>query len=225
MKWTNRFKGHNGTIQRCYVTVDGTDFRIGDPVPFSKSWWTPKFNGPGIRYELACSIHNGDIVWFNGPFAPRNQDITIFRYKLKGMLEPWEQVVADKGYRDLKACNPYKIKSRHHERAMSVARARHETVNKMLKKWGALKCCFHHHRSKHHLVFCAVVVLTQLSMDTGYSRPFQLNDFRCEDPVFGFDSPNGPTPNDTQPVPVEELCGGDEPRGVHWAPVIATVLN
>jgi hypothetical protein len=47
---------------------------------------------------MACSLYNGDIVWYNGPFVPINQDITIFRYRLQQMLGPGEKVLADKGY-------------------------------------------------------------------------------------------------------------------------------
>ena len=76
-------------MNKCLVTVDGTDFRIAEPVPFSRVWYTQKFAGPGLRYELAVSLFNGDIVWYNGPFAPgTNHDITIFRWKLKSKLAP-----------------------------------------------------------------------------------------------------------------------------------------
>ena len=111
IRWEHRFCGGD-YLNWCLASVDGTDFRIAEPVPFKKVWWTPKFNGPALRYEMACSLHNGDIVWYNGPFAPRsNPDITIFRYKLRGLLTPTEQVICDKGYwGDTKCCMPYQAK-------------------------------------------------------------------------------------------------------------------
>jgi hypothetical protein len=44
------------------VTVDGTDFRIYEPTPFSPMWYSHKYKGPGLRYEVALSIRGGDIV-------------------------------------------------------------------------------------------------------------------------------------------------------------------
>ena len=99
-----------------------------------------KFAAAGLRYELAVCIATGDIVHFNGPFAPKgNPDICIFRYKLRDALDPGEQVLADKGYKgDIKVCTPFDAKSEEHRTAMSHARCRHETVNRRLKQWAAL---------------------------------------------------------------------------------------
>ena len=82
----------------CRVTVDGTDFKIWGPKPFSNKWWSNNFNGPAVKYEVAISIFGGDIVWVNGPFKGGESDITIFRNDLKNMLSEGEKVEADKGY-------------------------------------------------------------------------------------------------------------------------------
>lgn len=129
--------------------------------------------------------------------------------------------MADRGYRgDLRCCTPYDAKNRYHLRAMGVARARHETVNRCLKRWGALKHCFRHHRSKHQIVFRAVVVCTQLAFNNGY-KPFQLVDWDYEDPIFGYPHPSGGQPfaNNTHPIPREEI------RTVSWAPVVAVLVG
>ena len=39
-----------------------------EPSPFSPKWFSHKFRGPGIRYELALCIRTGDIVWAYGGF-------------------------------------------------------------------------------------------------------------------------------------------------------------
>ena len=52
----------------CFVTVDGTDFRIMEPIPLNKDWFSHKFKGPGLRYEIAVSIRKGHTVSINGPF-------------------------------------------------------------------------------------------------------------------------------------------------------------
>ena len=41
IKWDNRLREYNGSS--CKVSVDGTDFRIQEPSPFSKSWYSHKF--------------------------------------------------------------------------------------------------------------------------------------------------------------------------------------
>ena len=99
--WENRFLGHTG--ETCLVTVDGTDFCIYEPTPFWSIWRSHKFNGPGLRYEVAVCIQTGDIVWINGPFpCGRYPDLNIFCLGLKHMLLEWEMVEADGGYRDEK---------------------------------------------------------------------------------------------------------------------------
>lgn len=187
IKWVNRFMGRKAgdELNRCLTTVDGTDFRMSEPQPFSRCWWSQKFNTSALRYELVVCIATGDIVAFNGPFAPKgNPDINIFRYKLRDMLESWEQCVADKGYKgDLKCCTPFDAKNRHHLKAMSHARARHETINRFIKRWKIMRNQFRHHRSKHQKVFRAVVVMTQLNMNAGY-KPWQLTDYLYSDPLF-----------------------------------------
>jgi hypothetical protein len=49
------------------VTVDGTDFRINEPTDFSTKWFSHKFKGPGLRYEVAIS-KRGDIIHIQGPY-------------------------------------------------------------------------------------------------------------------------------------------------------------
>ena len=68
---------------------------------------------------------------------------------------------------------------------MGVARARHETVNRCLKRWNVLGHKFRHNKSKHYIAFRAVVVLTQVSFENGY-RPFQLTKWTYDDPIFGY---------------------------------------
>ena len=52
--WDNRFLGDVG--RRCLMTVDGTDYEIYQPALFSKHWYSHKFNGPAIKYEIGVSI-------------------------------------------------------------------------------------------------------------------------------------------------------------------------
>ena len=93
--WENRLISDNGSI--CKVSVDGTDFKIYEPKPFSKKWFSHKFKGAGLCYEVAVAIQTGHIVWTNGPFPAGVPDINIFRQDLKKELMNGEQVEADKG--------------------------------------------------------------------------------------------------------------------------------
>lgn len=181
IRWENRFRGDS--YQKCLVTVDGVDFQIPEPIPFSSEWYSHKFCGPGLRYEIAIAINTGDIVWFNGPFpAGSFPDIKIFRNKLKLQLGPGEKIIADRGYRgDIKVCTPDHANSIEHGKVMNQARARHEATNHRLKTWKSLKQVFRHGRQKHYLVFQSAVVLTQIATENG-SAPFQVTNYR--DPAY-----------------------------------------
>ncbi len=56
-------------LKNCWISVDGTDFRIREPTPFSPKWFSYKFKGAGLRYEVGLLLETGDIVWVNGPFS------------------------------------------------------------------------------------------------------------------------------------------------------------
>ena len=173
IKWENRLIGDSG--QRCLVTIDGVDFPIPEPTAWSKKWYSHKFEGPGIRYEIAVSIFNGWIVLYNGPFqCGAWSDKKIFKSLLILKLANEECVVADCGYKDThRVCHP-DMGTPEQQRAMEVARARHETVNGRLKNWESMKRVFRHNRDKHHLVFRSVLVIEQIKIQNG-RPPFQVD--------------------------------------------------
>jgi DDE superfamily endonuclease len=127
------------------VTIDGVDFQIPEPTPFDSKWFSHKFGGPGLRYEIGVCIKTGKIVSFNGPFECGTwPDLKIFRSRLRGMLSVGEKVISDRGYRgDARIITPDRAESANHCRAMNKACARHEqTINGRLKTWGILKQVF-----------------------------------------------------------------------------------
>ena len=164
------------TGQRCLVSVDGIDFSIPEPTPWSSCWWSHKFNGPGLRYEVVICIVTGWIVAFNGPFECGSwPDLKIFRSKLKRCLKAWERVIADRGYKgDPKIVTQNDARDEKHKKQMSDVRARHETVNGRLKQWKALSSRWRHDKDKHHIVFRAVAVIVQLRIMNGFP-PFQCD--------------------------------------------------
>ena len=167
--WSNRFKQNIGN--ECLVSVDGTDFQIYQWKPFWKGWFSHKFKGPGVRYEVGLCIQTGEIVWIHGPFpCGKWPDLKNFRHSLKHQLGDGEKVVADLGYRG----EPQHIvtPSGELDDITKIVRGRHEAVNRRFKQWGILHRVFRHQVDKHQDCFFAVAVMTELSLEN------------CE-PLFG----------------------------------------
>jgi DDE superfamily endonuclease len=160
---------------QCKVTVDGTDFRIMEPSPFDPKWLSEKFNGPGVKYEVAVCIQTGWIVHVNGPY-PCGQwhDLTVARedlcYKLAQSEFEDEMVLADGGYQD--GYNFFETPTGHNnadQRMKAQARARHETINRRFKQWGVMGQRFRASHLEHGKYFAAVANLTQfIIMVSGY---------------------------------------------------------
>ena len=86
----------------CLTSVDGVDFEIQKPGPYTKvysdRWFSHKFKGPGLRYEIMIAIQTGDIVSLYGPFpCGLWPDSEILKLKTPE-LDAFERVEADKGY-------------------------------------------------------------------------------------------------------------------------------
>ena len=164
------------------VCVDGIHFKINEPSPFNSGWNSHKLGGSSLAYELVTSIATGDIVAYNGPFpAGTWNDIKIFRNKTKLRLGNGEKVLGDLGYKgDTRTITKLDARDLLHSYGMGCARDRHETINRRLRTWAALKQTFRHSRHKHHMIFRAVVVLEQIKMQNG-SPAFQI--FNYIDPV------------------------------------------
>ena len=119
------------------VSVDGTDFRIREPRPFCKSWYSHKFKAAGLRYELAISVSTGEIVRECGPFPCGSfPDLKIFRLHLKQLLENCgEKAIADQGYQ-----YPTCVTNSNDDIHKRV-RARYEGMNGRLKNFLSCLIC------------------------------------------------------------------------------------
>ena len=159
----------------CKVTVDGTDCPIQEPSPFSPGWYSHKFKGPGVRYEVAVCIQTGWIVWVNGPYPCGSwPDLKIARHRLVHKLVPGEKFVADGGYRDggVYADTPSGLNTPE-QRQKRLVRARHETVNSRFKNFNVLNKPYRHRLQTHGNCFMAIANLTQIGILSG--RPlFQV---------------------------------------------------
>jgi DDE superfamily endonuclease len=159
----------------CLISVDGTDFKIYEWKPFWSGWYSHKFKGPGLRYEVGLCIRTGWIVWIHGPFpCGKWPDISIFRKALKFMLSPGEKVHADLGYlgEPNRIVTPMDVNAgdlvgKETQDIAASVRARHETVNKRFKQFEILKRVFRHDVQHHQPAFGACVVITQIAIERG----------------------------------------------------------
>jgi hypothetical protein len=116
------------------VTIDGTDCQIQEPVPYNSIWWSHKFNGPALKYELAVCIKTGDIIWLGGPWPAAVHDQEVFDEALSDMLMPGEMVEVDSGYnRQKKIATSGMGRSHRIRKVKSQARGWQENVNGQAK--------------------------------------------------------------------------------------------
>ena len=147
--------------------MDGTDCQITERKPYNRKYFSYKFNGPGLKYEIALSIKTGRILWVNGgvPCGVGN-DLTLARSKFVKKLLPGEKAVADKGYKDRRYfITPDLV--RDDGEFQKKIRAMHENINFGIKTFKAVADKFRHSLPKHILCFFAIVNLVQLKIDNG----------------------------------------------------------
>jgi len=175
---SNRFKDWDGST-RCLMCIDGTDIPINEPGNRSSLWWSHKFNGPGIRYEVATCIRTGDIVWFRGPFPCNMSDRDIFDLFLATKLFPGEGVEADSGYSGRSQIfTPGVAQNRTALKQKSQVRGRHENVNGRLKVFGVMQRWNNANTAKHGVFARCVAIIVQLSFSLGetlYDVEYDVN--------------------------------------------------
>jgi hypothetical protein len=151
------------------VTVDGTDYLTVEYSPFNPGRFSHKFNGPGLRYEIAISIARCYIVHINGPFLCGEwSDLRIARNLLHSRLSPDEYYLADKGYRS--GTGPAIVRTalpRERQRTFDILMARHETINRRFKEFGILGQRYRHEENRHGNIFRCIAVLIQIDIESG----------------------------------------------------------
>ena len=155
--------------ERYILSVDGVHFPILEPrrTP-SARWYSHKFNGPGLSYELALSIYEDKLVWINGPFKASTSDIFIFRQGLETIIPEGKLVIGDSGYKGSDKVAISQVNdSNEVKRFKNRARARQESFNGRLKRFKILAETFRYHHEKHGDVVNALCVLTQYDIENG----------------------------------------------------------
>lgn len=164
--WSERKNGPswNGA----YSSIDGTDFRIAEPYPFDKGWYSHKFNSAALRYEIAVSI-SGNIVWCHGPFpAGTWPDNKIFNSAFVFNLDHLETVVSDKGYSHKQCVTQPRIKNSIQSTILKRIRGRHEVLNRRIKCFNILSSRFRHALHLHEDCLFAVVNVVQEAINCGH---------------------------------------------------------
>ena len=149
--------------------MDGTDFRIKGTNPIDKDYYSHKFNGPALRYEIGIAIKTGHIVHINGPFPAGSwSDLRIARNMLHNILPAGEYYIADGGYKDDDSPSVlFEDVPEDEKRRFKKIRARHENVNGRLKEWRALSDVFRHEDDqKHSVILHAVAVAVEVEMES-----------------------------------------------------------
>lgn len=142
-------------------------------MPIDRKHWSHKFNGPGLRHEIAVSTCESKCVWVNGPFEPgADQDKGNFASGLMSKIAPNKKLNADRNHNSSEPgmqvlATPNLMDPKELCRFKSRARLRHETFNSRLKCYKCLSEKFRHGIDKHKIAFEAVCVIVQYQMDNG----------------------------------------------------------
>ena len=83
----------------CLITLDGTDCPILEPGSstgnFSSRWYSHKFKGTGVRYEIWINIQTGDCVC---PYpCGSHPAINIARISIVKKIQEQERILSDGG--------------------------------------------------------------------------------------------------------------------------------
>ena len=142
-----------------------------EPTEFHPKWWSHKFNGPGLRYEVALCIRTGEIVWVNGGLPCGEwPDLRLARNAFIDFLQPGKKALADAGYQDQQY---FELANNDPQKQRILAR--HENFNARIKLFCCMKDRFRHALYLHPRFFYAVVNLTQLMIENG--EPLNTVDF------------------------------------------------
>jgi hypothetical protein len=159
----------------------------------SSKWYSHKFNGPGVSFEVVADPMEGKIRWINGPEPASIHDLTFLRGGKKGQTKKWKRsslyfhlpksarLIGDSAYEG----QPDKVSTTKdaHKPATKKLFARmksmQETCFKRFKDFRVLRESFRHGKSTEDKLakikssFEAVAVLLQYDFENG-ARLFEV---------------------------------------------------
>jgi hypothetical protein len=176
--WENRKLGLPTDQQwSTFTDADGVDCRTTKQGKSRKAFHGYKFKTSGLRYTVATSIFEADIVHIDGPHPPGDwNDLQTFREYLKPWLDPGERIVAEDPATIIAANGIRGPEPEEFKTIRKYLRNRHETCNSRLKQFGILSGTFRHDILKHGACFRACAVLTQLSFEFGGKKLYDMDE-------------------------------------------------
>ena len=174
-----KFAPLDDTHVRCW------EFRC-DP---SSIWWSHKFNGPGVGFEVVTNpTDKGLMMWASGPHPAAQHDLTYFRGGKKGKQKEWKKtslyntvpdglrLVADSAYKGQfdKVTTTMDAHSSDTKELFARMKSMQETIFVRFKSFNVLTAGFRHGKNtkdkmnKVGEAFDAVAVLIQLDIKNGH---------------------------------------------------------
>ena len=162
-------------INSYLYVIDRIHFWICNLFPFSKKYYSHKFEGPVLTYEITLGICSRDIVWahggyLEGKYPDYKMACTAFVYILDRELN--NHVIADAKYCHL----PFFIspKKNNYLEGDLYARhvlARHENVNTRVQRFKILHDCYIGNLKFYPTIFQAIVNVCQVEIDNMHKLP------------------------------------------------------
>lgn len=132
-------------------------------------YYSHKYNGAGLAYELALDLFESKLVWLKGPLpAGANPDHKMYASELKDKIPVGKIAVTDGGYndrKDPKLSQPNRQDNDQLRTFKARARMRQEAFHSRLRRFNCLTDGFRHGQARHGTCFVAVAVICAYEMD------------------------------------------------------------
>lgn len=99
---SDRVHSDEKSVLNTHCSVHGTNCRIAILTRFYSKWFSHRFKGTGLRYEIGISYHDRNIVWLHGPLTCELWPIIkCFIEKMFDLLVDNEKFVVNNSYKQL----------------------------------------------------------------------------------------------------------------------------
>ena len=166
------------------IHVRSQEFRC-DP---SSKWWSHKFNGPGVSFEVVTDPVDGKIRWINGPQPASVHDLTFLRGGQAGKMNTWDRdslyfnvpdgvkLVGDSAYAGQldKVTTTQDAHKASTKKLFGRIKSLNEKANGRFKNFRAVRDSFRHGKNENDklkkikMAFEATAVLVQYDIESGH---------------------------------------------------------